>query len=247
MSCLFLALLGLASAGTWQAGFRVGVEGGGVRDDLLASLGYGGAGPRIGGTLDVGAGPVDLSVDLGGGVRLLANRFGHIAAAVDHQVDVAATWRAGGGPWTGGVGLAAAWDARMSYFTRWDDAHGYWLGAQWLGPAGRVGGPVGRTDLELGLAFAVIGGAGRPPEYHWRKQEPLRQPGYWFSAPVQNERFYAIDQLQAVRLEGTVTLPGTGHGRWQVGLDTRLVHIDEPATAIDVAATAYFGRVWGNR
>lgn len=244
-----LLLSGPAWADDWEAGIRFGLHSGGVREDLLAPIGYGGAGLRFGGVVDAALGPGDLWADMDLGARIAANRYGHLVLTVDHQIDLAYTFRMGSGPWFPGFGLTASWDARMSYYESWDDAHGYWLGAQWLGPAGRLRGPIGRAELDIGLGVALIGGAGRPPEYRWEKQDPLKQFGFWFAGPVKGEAFYAVDHLQVVTLDTSVHLPhpeGTA-GRWSVGLDLRHVRLDQPVTTVDLSATLWMARTWGTR
>jgi hypothetical protein len=155
-------------------------------------------------------------------------------------------------PVTGAVDLgpAAVWDARMNLLDDWDDAHGYWLGAQWVGPAARWTRDLGAHHLEVAMGAGLVGAVGRPPEPpRLEKQDPLQQPLFWLVGPARGERFTTIATTQAVRLDAMLALPRPEgrDGGWVLGVDTRLVRTTLPAIAVDLGTTAWIGRSWGTR
>jgi hypothetical protein len=242
-------IAGLAGGGVSHAatGLRAGIESGALREDLIVPLGFGGGGLHLGAVASTPAGPGLLDLRAGLGLRLLSTRFGQAAASLGTTADVR---------WLGslsdavGLGPAFVWDAHMNYLESWDDAHGYWVGSQWLGPAVRVthelgGGP----ELEAAFAVALVGGVGRPPEIRTEKQDPLKNVGFWLVGPTRGERFVTVDELQVMRLDLAVTLgrPEPGRGRWAVGADTHLVRTTTPRIAVDLGLTAWVGRAWGKR
>lgn len=227
-----------------EGGIRFGPELGSVRDDLLVPLAFGGAGPRVGGQLSAPVGGARLDAHLDLGLRILANRFGHIAASVDHSADLRLYWEL----WPRlrlELGPMLAWDARMNYLESWDNAHGYWLGSQWAGPALRWSRRLGASDLRVGIAGAVVGAYGRPPDHRFVKQDPLKNVGFWFAGPVRGERLAGPASLQALRLEIALDRPVEGGKRWSYGLDTRFTRAVEPRPSFDLSSTLYFARTWG--
>jgi hypothetical protein len=242
-------LLGLAGPDVAHAatGLRAGIESGALREDLIVPLGFGGAGLHLGAVASTPAGPGLLDLSGGLGLRLLSTRYGQAAASFGTTADVR---------WLGalsdkvGLGPAFVWDAHMNYLESWDDAHGYWVGSQWIGPALRVtqdlgGGP----EIEVAFAVALAGAVGRPPEIRTEKQDPLKNVGFWLVGPTRGEQFVTVDELQVLNLDLSVLLgsPEPGHGRWTVGAETHLVRTTTPTLAVDLGFTAWVGRAWGNR
>lgn len=241
MLSLLLLLTGAAAAATSA---RIGIDAGAVREDLLVPLGFGGGGLHLGGAWSarVGSGLLDLRANVG--LRLLSTHYGQIAISGSHSLD--ARWLLPVAP-SIGIGPAFVWDARMNYLESWDDAHGYWFGNQWLGPAARfVDDPGGRRPKELAIALGLVGAAGRPDDaMRLEKQDPLKRVSYWFTGPVQNERWVSIATCQAVRLDAM--LGADEDHRWSYGLDTHFVRTTEPVIAVDLGATLWAGFRWGYR
>jgi hypothetical protein len=187
------------------------------------------------------------------GAAYLLNRYGHQAAAIDHDLDAAWTVpfrRTSVSHWALGPMLAV--EGHFNYLFSWDDAHGYWLAAQWLGPAARYGRRISeRWRLESRAALALLGFEGRPPVYRYRKQEMRPSATYAFTQPYGTESFVSIADLQIVRLD--VAFRRTGYNGsdiargWSFGIETRLARTGVPATNINLGACIYAARAWGLR
>jgi hypothetical protein len=228
-----------------------GLRGDAVREDLLVPLTFSGPGLRLMLAYRGLLGPGLLAISGDVGMSVLWNRYGHIAAAVDHNVDAAWTlrvFRAMG--WHLSLGPQIALDSRLNYILSWDDAHAYWLGSQWLGPAFRAEGRLSeRWRWEARASFAVVGFEGRPPAYRYRKIDVHPDVTYFFTQPNSSESFVTLADLQVVRLDVAVrraAYTGAGVGRgWSFGLDMRLARTGIPATNINLGACLYAVRAWG--
>jgi hypothetical protein len=240
MSVLLLAV-STALAGTTLG---VGIDSGAVRDDLLVSLGFGGAGPWIGGTgrIPLGPGDLDLGADLS--LRVLSSSDGQIAFSGVHDADVRYLLHASDSV---GIGIAGVWSGVVDVLESWDDAHAYWLGSQWVGPAARWRLDARRSRVELALALGFVGGLGRPEDApRLEKQDPLKRISYWFTAPVQGERWMTPATCQNALFDVRLS-PRDDDRHWVMGVETRLVRTTEPVIAVDLGATAWVGRTWGKR
>jgi hypothetical protein len=232
-----------------------GLRGDAVREDLLVPLTFSGPGLRLMFAYRGLVGPGLLAVSGDVGMSALWNRYGHIAAAVDHNLDAAWTllvFRAVG--WHLALGPQIALDSRLNYLLSWDDAHAYWLGSQWLGPAFRGEGHLSESwRWEARASFALVGFEGRPPTYRYHKQETRPEVTYFFTQPNSSESFVTLADLQVVRLDVAVRRTaysgaGAGVGRgWSFGLDVRLARTSIPATNINLGACLYAARAWGLR
>jgi hypothetical protein len=110
-----------------------------VRDDLLVPHAQSGGGLALGLAVQSQTGPgvVEIGARLGLGIG--ADRLGALGLAMGHGLGLryclpvlsSRTWQIAVGP-------AAGLDADIFYFGDWDDAHAYWMGAAWLGGAGRA-------------------------------------------------------------------------------------------------------------
>jgi|GEM_PF-3412204 len=228
-----------------------GLRGDAVREDLIVPLTFSGPGLRLLLAYRGRLGPGLLAVSGDVGMSMLWNRYGHPGATLDHNVDAAWTGRVlRGMSWHLEMGPQIALDSRFNYLFSWDDAHGYWLGSQWLGPAFRWEGRLtDRWRLESRASFAVLGFEGRPPVYRYHKQETRADPTYFFTQPNSSEKFVTLTDLQVVRLDVAVrraayTNTGVGRG-WSFGLDARLARTGFPATNINLGACLYAARAWG--
>jgi hypothetical protein len=236
-------LLGLSTA-FGEGTLAVGLDSGAVRDDLLVSLGFGGAGPWLGGfgRIPIGPGDLDLGADMS--LRLLSSSYGQIAFSGVHDVDVRYLLRASDSV---GIGVAGVWSGAVNVLESWDDAHAYWLGSQWVGPAARWARDGRRSRVELALAVSLFGGLGRPDDApRLEKQDPLKRISYWFTAPVQGERWATLASCQNALFDVRLS-PGDDDRKWAMGLETRVVRTTEPVIAVDLGATAYVGHTWGKR
>ncbi len=231
----------------------LGLRADAVREDLLVPLTFSGPGVRlmVGYRGEVGPGMLAANGDLG--FAFLLNRYGHQAAAIEHNLD--ASWtvpfrRTTVSHWALGPMVAA--EGHFNYIYSWDDAHPYWLAAQWLGPAVRYGRALSeRWRLESRAALAVLGFEGRPPTYRYRKQEMRPSVTYPFTQPYGPESFVTVADLQAVRFD--LALRRTGYtgsdvGRgWSFGFELRLARTGTPVTNINLDAGIYAARAWGLR
>jgi hypothetical protein len=228
-----------------------GVWGKAVREDLLVPLTFSGPGLRLFVAYrgQVGPGVLALSGDVG--MAVLWNRYGHMGASLDHDVDAAWTVRVFRAlTWQLALGPAIASDSHFNFLFSWDDAHAYWLGAQWLGPAFRSEGRVSdHWRWEGRASFALVGFEGRPPAYRYHKQETRPSVTYPFTQPYHGESFVTVADLQAVRADVALrraAYTGAGVGRgWSFGVDARLARTGIPATNINLSACLYAARAWG--
>jgi hypothetical protein len=232
-------------------GGSVGLRGDVVRDDLLVPLAFVGPGLQLLASYRgwVGPGILNARADLGAAV--VFNRFGHPGLTVSYGA--LADWtltvlRATA--WHISLGPALALDSRESVIITWDDAHGYWLGSQWLGPAARFMGQVNAAwRLEASAAMALVGFESRPPSYRKKKQEIRPGVGFFFTQPTQSEKFVMLDELQVFRLELALRRAAydrfdVGRG-WAFGLDFRLASTTIPDTNINLSLCLFAGRSWG--
>jgi hypothetical protein len=229
----------------------VGLRGDAVREDLLVPLTFSGPGLRLMLAYRGLVGPGLLAISGDVGMSVLWNRYGHIAAAVDHNVDAAWTLRVFRAmSWHLALGPQIALDSRLNYLLSWDDAHAYWLGSQWLGPAFRAEGRLAEHwRWEARAAFALVGFEGRPPPYRYHKIDVHPSVTYFFTQPNSSESFVTVADLQVVRLDVAVrraAYTGSGVGRgWSFGLDARLARTGIPATNLNLGACLYAARAWG--
>ena len=231
------------------AGF--GVRGDAVREDLVVPLTFSGPGGRLLLGYRGWLGPGLLTARLDSGFAVLFNRYGHIAATLDYSAEVAwtACFRRGMG-WHLSLGPVLALDSRVNYLYAWDDAHGYWLGSQWLGPALRHARRISdHWRLESSASLAVLGFEGRPPSYRYNKQDALIHVDYYFIQPQRSERFVTLADLQVLRIDAAVrhaaySSSEVGQG-WAFGIDIRFTRTDIVATNINLSACLYAARSWG--
>ncbi len=210
------------------AGVALGLRGDAVRDDLMVPLGFAGPGFQVQGFYRgwVGRGVMTARADLA--FAYLFNRFGHEAATLTTGADVAWTFNVlYRETWHVELGPTLVHESRASYLFSWDDAHIYWLGAQWLGLAVRhVRRLTDNWRLEASASAALLGFAGRPPSYRYNKQETSENGSYYFTQPVRSESFVMLNELQAFRLDLAVRQSAysrfdVGRG-WTFGLDFRM-------------------------
>jgi hypothetical protein len=222
-----------------------------VREDLLVPLSFSGPGLRLAGGYQGAIGPGILEVRLELGLRLLENRFGHAAYGLDHGL--VASWVlpvAAGERLRLAIGPAAAWETRLNYLETWDDAHAYWLGARWLGPAARVDvalGPAWR--LEASPSIALLGFVGRPPAYRYHKQDALESLDFHVLGPQEDASFGTVADFQAAALRLAFRKASFDAGAladgFSFGLDARLARASDPAIAVDLEAALWAAWAWG--
>lgn len=212
-----------------------GVQVESVRDDLLVPLAFTGPGVSLSAGLRLPLGPGTLLTRLGFGFAVVFDRLGFFGGALRYGVD--ATWLAPVGA-NVDLGLTLALDTRVNYFYRWDDAHSYWLGTQWLGPAARVHRPLGAMQLSVLAQVAAIGFEGRPPALRFVKQEGVDRFAYYFSTPHLDERFVSIDRLQLFRLDATLE---TASG-WALLVQLRATVTQLSAPSFALGATVAISR-----
>lgn len=224
-----------------------------VREDLVVPLTFSGPGLRLmlGYRGMVGPGELALHADVG--MALLWNRFGHQAATLDHDADVAWTVPIRRTPishWA--LGPMLGLDSHFNFLFSWDNAHAYWLAAQWLGPALGYGRRLGEHwRLESRAGLALMGFLGRPPSYRYRKQETRPSVTYPITQPYGSESFVSLADLQVVRVDVAfrrVAYTGSDVERgWSFGVDARFARASSPATAINMGVCFYAARAWGLR
>ena len=240
-------------------GVGAGLRGDAVREDLVVPLTFSGPGVRLLALYRGWIGPGLLTVRADVGLAFLFNRYGHIAATLDYSAEAAWTARVlRGMGWHLSLGPVVALDSRVNYLYSWDDAHGYWLGSQWLGPMLRHARRLSdRWQLESSASLALLGFEGRPPAYRYNKQDALTHVDYFFSQPQQSERFVTLADLQVLRIDvafrhaaydGSATGSEVGSeiaGGWAFGIDIRFAQTDVVSTNINLGACLYAARSWG--
>jgi hypothetical protein len=258
MACLFASPTAAAeetfASGPSHALFvGGGIRADAVREDLVVPLTFSGPGLRLLLGYRGEVGPGMLAVNGDAGMAFLWNRYGQAGATIDHNLDAAWTTpvrRTRVSHWA--LGPMVAVDTRFNLIFSWDNAHAYWLAAQWLGPTVGYGRRLSDTwRLESRAAFAIVGFAGRPPSYRYQKQETRPSATYPFTQPYGPEDFVTLADLQAVRLDVAVrrtAYSGSDVGRgWSFGLETRLTHTGTPATNLNLGVCIYASRAWGLR
>lgn len=233
----------------------LGLRGDAVREDLVVPLTFSGPGGRLMLGYRGAVGPGMLAVRADMGLAFLFNRYGHSAATLDYGVE--ASWSARvlrGHAWHVSIGPVVAVDNRVSYEYSWDDAHGYWLGTQWLGPAARFASRLSDAwRIESAASFAVLGFESRPPSYRYNKQDGMNHLGYYFDRPTSNESFVSLADLQILRIDAAVrhaafvespAASEIGRG-WSFGVDVRFARTTVVATNINLSVCLYAARSWG--
>ena len=206
-----------------SAGVQITLRGDAVREDLLVPLTFGGGGFRVAGFFRGSLGPGQLLARASFGFAPIFDRFGDLAATLDYGLDAAWLLPASA---HFSLGPMFAWETRINYLYRWDDAHAYWLGTQWLGLAARFSTPLSSEwRLEVAGSMALLGFEGRPPAYRLIKQEGVDRVAYYFSAPLQSESFSTPATLQAFRLDVSLRR-ALG---WSLGLETSFTRAPLPA------------------
>jgi hypothetical protein len=232
-------------------GVSLGVQDDTVRDDLLVPLTFSGPGIELAFSYRGRIGPGVLAARADFGFSFLLNRFGHQAATIDYSAEVgwaAPIWR--GVASYVALGPIAVLQSRYNIIYSWDDAHAYWLSAEWLGLQMRYGARLPRGwRLESSLSFALVGFEGRPPAYRYKKQDAALRPGYIFGQPLKSQEAVTLVDLQAVRLDVAVrpsVYDGSDVGRgWSFGVNASVARTDLPAFNINLSACLYASYAWG--
>jgi hypothetical protein len=231
----------------------LGLRADAVREDLVVPLGFAGPGLRLslGHRGDLGPGMLAVHADVG--MAFLWNRYGHQAATIDHDLDAAWTVpirRTSISHWA--LGPMLGLDSHFNFIFSWDNAHAYWMAAQWLGPALRYGRRVSEAwRLESRAGFALLGFLGRPPSYRYRKQETRPSVTYPFTQPYGAEELVTLADLQVLRADVAfrrARYTGSDVERgWSFGVDLRLARTSVPVTSVNLGVCLYAARAWGLR
>lgn len=239
-----------AEAARHRLGMSVGLGANTVRDDLLVPLAFSGPGLHLAGRYAGDVGPGLLLGRLEVGLAGLWNRFGHMGGGVDYGLG--ASWLLGvaqGAGWRFSLGPALGHDVSAEYLGSWDDAHGYWMGAQWLGVSGRwVSGLGHGWRMEATPIVSLLGARSRPPSNRFVKIEPLDSVSWWLRAPTADPSFVTVAQMQLLRLDlalrpSPLDAPDVVAG-WSFGVDSRAWRTAEPKTRIGLASIFYAAYDW---
>jgi hypothetical protein len=120
----------------------------------------------------------------------------------------------------------------MEILESWDGSYGYWLGAEWVGPAFRhefrkAAGP----SLTLDGALAVAGFVARPEVGRTYLQDPTPHLSFYYSPPVRNPQFQTLLDFVSARAALGVAAP---ESPWRFGIETRFARTTEPVPVVDV-------------
>jgi hypothetical protein len=221
-----------------------------IREDLVVPLGFAGPGLRLASGYDgwLGPGLVRARADLG--FSFLWNRWGHLAGSLDPSLELSWTARVFWGTrFSLALGPVVVVDSRVNYLYAWDDAHAYWLGAEWVGPQARLAFPLGAAwQVEGTASLALVGLAGRPPARRFNKQDALNHVGFFFRRPLEDQGFVSPWELQALRLElAAHRSPYRGPavlGGWAFGAELRVARVDFPALNLNLSLCLHARRAF---
>lgn len=152
-----------------------------------------------------------------------------------------------------GVGLALGpvlgWDNETFYFGDWDDAHGYWIGARWIGPRAHGRAALNeRWRLDYDGQLALLGLLSRPPAYRHTKQETSEHVPDFLAWPTEDPKVATIADFQLVRASvdfhrtrerGRVP---TGFG---IGAELSFTRAVDPKPAFSFESTLRLSYTWG--
>lgn len=218
-----------------------------IRDDLLVPWAFQGPDVEIGGHYLGRIGPGLAFADLRAGAMIGWNHAGQPALSLEYGVHAGWLGLIGtDGPSVYAVGPVLGADGDMFYLESWDDAHGYWLGAHWLGVAARGAWPVGRHRIDATARTSLLGWYTRPPEYRYDKQDPLVRPLWVIAQPQEDGTFGWLADWQSVEVtvevrEATDAVVPRGRA---LGVALGLRHTAAPATAFAFEVTPYASWSW---
>jgi hypothetical protein len=221
-----------------------------VRDDLLVPHAQSGGGLSLGLEYLGHLGPGFLDGAARVGLAAGADRLGAVGAALEQGLGLRYVLPvASPGAWRVAAGPAVGADADVFLFGDWDDAHGYWMGSTWLGPAGRAWRPVGaRWRLDLAGELALVGLVSRPPAYRENKQDALDSPRFYFVHAYEGAEPSWIGQWQLARLRLELSRARSQSfvtRAWRFGIEARVARAAQPEPAFALALKLVVAKGWG--
>jgi len=212
---------------------RVAIDSLSVREDGLVPLAFTGPALALGARYGVALQRhvFDAQLDLGFG--MLFNRFGHMAAQIEHGLALGYGYDLCEEPASViAPGAALRTDTNVAYLASWDDAHGYWLASVGLWPRLDYARPLtSSAQLESRAKLMLVGVASRPPPYRQNKQDAMTHVGYYFDRIGHSPRWLSPLTVQAIELEAQVRFRDSrvslGRG-WGVGGEARFARARDP-------------------
>ncbi|HVZ31063.1 MAG TPA: hypothetical protein VG963_01475, partial [Polyangiaceae bacterium] len=144
------------------------------------------------------------------------------------------------GSWHVAVGPALGWENETFFLADWDDAHAYWIGARWLGPALRGWCQIGAGwRMDLAGEAALVGLLSRPPALRRHKQETSYEVLPYFTSPSRDPELAWIGDFQLLRASLELVRSGASAepDGWGFGGELGLLRADDPAPAFAFSAS----------
>jgi len=235
-----------AGARTHYLGFLVGGGIASYREDLLVPISFDGPEFFLGGKYTAESERTCLQARLRMSVALLKNRFSHeaYAAALDLRPSWTKLMRGSGHNSQLWLGMALPMRMTNLFINSWDESHLYWLTTHSLAVVAeyrtrlpRLGNSIIRVDLPM---FGLVS---RPPEYRYRKQEPLNHFSYHFSAPNKAFSLKSIWRYQAPQLQIMIRRDSR-RPLMNLGLELSLDHCSEPKPVWGLNTRLLFSYQW---
>jgi hypothetical protein len=234
-----------------SVGTLVGVRS--VRDDLLVPLASTGPVLSIEGRfLGTFHGSI-VDTELRGGFAAVFDRDLRPAVALGHRIRMAYLPLIVDSPdrWSLAVGPTLVWETDVAWFSKWDDAHGYWMGRRWAGVSARAWRRLSpRWRLDLTGDCSLLGFESRPPAYRSNKEDALTHVSYYFADVNRHARFGWLGDWQAVRLRVEAHRPSSRAKvpvGWGYGVEARIAHTDAPTNAWVLESSLWISYAWGVR
>lgn len=216
------------------------------REDLLVPIDFHGPGFFIGAEFTKNAQSRVIDIRSKFGLSFLKNRFSHNAYAA--ILEIRSVWirrlsynQEYGELW-GGICLPMKMN--NLFMESWDDSHLYWLTTYSLGPVGEWHKQVspGR-EISVHLGMPALSLISRPPEYRYKKQEPLTHLGYHFSGPNRALHLELPDDYRAVFARVAFTRD-MNHAILNIGLEFEYGYCRDPKPIYALSTTLAFSYQW---
>jgi hypothetical protein len=233
------------------AGLNVGMHT--FRDDILVPRASTGPGVALSGRFLGTFRESIVDTGLRVGFATVFDRDARIGFALWHDLRVG--WlpvvHASRTGWSFAVGPLLAWETDVAQLPKWDDAHAYWLARRWIGPSARAWRLVSRDwRVDVSAESSLCGFESRPAGYRYNKQDALTHPDFYFAGVNRDAQLGWLYYWQAARVSVDVSRARVWglvpHG-WSFGVETRLAHTSQPATAFVLETSARLAYAWGLR
>lgn len=216
------------------------------REDLVVPIDFHGPGFFIGAEFTRNSQNAIIDIRSRFGLSFLKNRFSHKAYAA--ILEIRSVWikrlsynREYGELWGG---ICVPMKMNNLFMESWDDSHLYWLTTYSLGPVGEWHKRLSSgREIRVHLGIPALSLISRPPEYRYKKQEPLTHLGYHFSGPNRALHLELPDDYRAVfgRVSFTRDMK---HAILNIGLEFEYGYCRKPRPIYALSTTLAFSYQW---